>query len=123
MRWSSLRRLEGTHRVEGILIANGPHIRRGGSATGRIVDIAPTLLAALGLKVPSDMEGSVLTDLFDRMPTVEYELPQTAEWTAHNMVAWFSQRITVGESDWADQFERQKTDGKWAYRPKASGTS
>jgi predicted AlkP superfamily phosphohydrolase/phosphomutase len=81
VRWSSERRLEGTHRVEGILIANGQHIRRGGSATGRIVDIAPTVLAALGLKVPSDMEGSVLTDLFDRMPTIEYELPQTAEWT------------------------------------------
>ncbi|MDM8007633.1 MAG: alkaline phosphatase family protein [Phycisphaerae bacterium] len=81
VRWSSLRRLEGTHRVEGILIANGPHIRQGGAATGRIVDIAPTLLAAMGLKVPSDMEGSVLTDLFAQTPTVEYELPQTAEWT------------------------------------------
>ncbi len=86
VRWSSLRRLEGTHRVEGILIANGPHIRPGGAATGRIVDIAPTLLAALGLKVPSDMEGSVLTDLFDRMPTVEYELAQSAEWTQQEAV-------------------------------------
>jgi hypothetical protein len=38
------------------------------------------------------------------------------EWIAHNMVAWFSQRITVGDSDWADRFDRQKINGKWAYR-------
>jgi hypothetical protein len=36
---------------------------------------------------------------------------------ASNMVSWFSQRITVGESDWADAFERQKQDGLWAYKP------
>ena len=46
--------------------------------------------------------------------------PHTAEWIAHNMVAWFSQRITVGESDWVQQFDRKKIDGKWAYRPKAT---
>jgi hypothetical protein len=40
------------------------------------------------------------------------------EWLVHNMVAWFSQRITVGDSDWIDRFERAKIDGKWAYRPK-----
>jgi predicted AlkP superfamily phosphohydrolase/phosphomutase len=76
VRWLSRRRLEGTHRLEGILIANGLHIQPGASVTGSIVDIAPTLLAALGLKVPSDMEGNVLLDLFDSMPTIEYELPQ-----------------------------------------------
>jgi hypothetical protein len=27
------------------------------------------------------------------------------------MVSWFSQRITVGESDWASAFERTKIDG------------
>src|SRR5262245_3761493 len=41
---------------------------------------------------------------------------QTREWIAHNIVAWFSQKITVGNSDWASRFERQKIDGKWAYR-------
>lgn len=81
VRWFSLRRLEGTHRVEGILIAHGPHVRQGAAVTGRIVDIAPTLMAALGLKVPSDMEGSILTDLFSRIPTVAYEHPQAMDWT------------------------------------------
>ena len=40
---------------------------------------------------------------------------QALEWLATNMVAWFSQRITVGESEWAQAFERTKVDdGSWA---------
>lgn len=39
------------------------------------------------------------------------------EHTASNMVAWFSQRITVGESEWQREFERTKIDGQWAYKP------
>jgi len=45
---------------------------------------------------------------------------QTLEWLASNMVSWFSQRITVGESVWAGAFERTKIDGLWAYKPIAS---
>jgi hypothetical protein len=45
---------------------------------------------------------------------------QSLEWLASNMVSWFSQRITVGESDWASAFERTKIDGLWAYRPRAA---
>jgi hypothetical protein len=48
----------------------------------------------------------------------ESDEAHTAEWIAHNMVAWFSQRISVGESDWKERFDRAKVDGKWAYRPK-----
>ncbi|MBI3462653.1 MAG: hypothetical protein HY000_06265 [Planctomycetes bacterium] len=42
---------------------------------------------------------------------------QSLEWLASNMVSWFSQRITVGESDWAHAFERKKEEGLWAYKP------
>ena len=44
----------------------------------------------------------------------------TADWIAHNMVAWFSQRISVGNSDWQDSFDRVKIDSKWAYKPKTA---
>lgn len=47
----------------------------------------------------------------------ESQEPHSAEWLAHNMVAWFSQRITVGQSEWGSQLERKKMNGKWAYRP------
>lgn len=86
VRWYPLRRREGTHRMEGILIANGPGIKRGGRADGRIVDIAPTLLAALGLRVPDDMEGGVLFDLFERRPVVETEIAASHEVVAHDEV-------------------------------------
>jgi hypothetical protein len=45
------------------------------------------------------------------------EETQSLEWLASNMVSWFSQRITIGDSDWARAFERKKIDGLWAYKP------
>src|SRR4051794_27198455 len=47
----------------------------------------------------------------------QQEEKQSLEWLASNMVSWFSQRITVGETDWARAFERTKIDGLWAYKP------
>ncbi len=86
VRWSSSRRMEGTHRVEGILVANGPYVRQGEAIQAEIADIAPTLLAALGLRVPADMEGQVLVNLFDTEPAVEYEPPEEAERVEHEEV-------------------------------------
>lgn len=37
---------------------------------------------------------------------------------AINMVAWFSQRITVGQSVWGEEFDRIKINRCWAYQPK-----
>ena len=42
---------------------------------------------------------------------------RSPEQVARNMVAWFSQRITVGNSPWAARFERTKIDDRWAYQP------
>lgn len=50
----------------------------------------------------------------------QQEEKQSLEWLASNMVSWFSQRITVGESDWSRAFERIKIDGLWAYKPCAT---
>ncbi|MFO7906457.1 MAG: hypothetical protein ACQESR_31170 [Planctomycetota bacterium] len=48
----------------------------------------------------------------------ESDQEKTIEWFTRNMVAWFSERITVGQSDWDHAFDRTKLDGKWAYKPK-----
>jgi predicted AlkP superfamily phosphohydrolase/phosphomutase len=54
----------GCHRRHGILIAHGPHIRAGASPRNpRIVDLAPTTLHLMGLDVPDDMDGRVLTEI------------------------------------------------------------
>src|SRR5947209_19058053 len=51
----------------------------------------------------------------------QQEEKQSLEWLASNMVSWFSQRITIGESDWARAIERTKMDGLWAYKPATQG--
>jgi hypothetical protein len=47
----------------------------------------------------------------------------TAERTAINMVAWFSQRITAGQSEWQRRFERTRIDDQYAYKPAATPTT
>lgn len=62
----AVRRLPGDHDSKGILLAVGPGLRRGAWLSGaRLIDIAPTILYAMGLPVPQDMDGQVLTDMFE----------------------------------------------------------
>jgi len=79
VRWCSDTRMEGTHRVEGVLVVNGPHIQRGKTVRANIADITPTILASMGLRVPIDMEGRILEELFDTPPSIEFEPPQAAD--------------------------------------------
>ena len=56
----------GDHRMEGILIAAGPAFRAGAAPEGAtLLDIAPTVLHLLGVPVPADMDGRVLTEILD----------------------------------------------------------
>jgi predicted AlkP superfamily phosphohydrolase/phosphomutase len=73
VQWLPYRRLEGTHRPEGVFIAAGPGIAKGGTVSATLADCAPTLLAALGLRVPADMQGRVIGEMFSRPPRVEKE--------------------------------------------------
>lgn len=66
-----------------------------------------------------DREGRNLVEA----ARMQQQEQQSLEWLASNMVSWFSQRITIGESDWLHAFERAKIDGSWAYRPSAAGGS
>ncbi len=63
--WLPERRMEGTHRVNGIFAAGGPGVASGNTLSSDIVNVTPTLLAMLGLNVPDDMEGKVMTEIFD----------------------------------------------------------
>ncbi len=58
--------LSGMHRLEGVLLACGPGIRRGYRIKdASVLDITPTLLYFLGLPQARDMEGRLLTDLIE----------------------------------------------------------
>lgn len=55
----------GTHRLEGILIAQGPAFRKGAQIKGAcLIDMAPSILHLMGQPVPNDMDGRVLEELF-----------------------------------------------------------
>jgi predicted AlkP superfamily phosphohydrolase/phosphomutase len=53
----------GSHRLHGIFIAQGPDVQAGHQIEGaHILDLAPTILHILGLPVPDDMDGRVLSE-------------------------------------------------------------
>ena len=65
----------GTHAMNGIIVANGPGIKSGHRLNSNPVlyDVAPTIMAVLGLPVPSYMDGKVLTSLFSEELKFEVE--------------------------------------------------
>jgi predicted AlkP superfamily phosphohydrolase/phosphomutase len=56
----------GTHRVNGIFIAYGPDIKENKEISAEIIDIAPTILHMFNLLIPSDMDGRVLKEIFEK---------------------------------------------------------
>lgn len=97
--------MTGHHRMDGILIASGKGVQSGRTLEGAsIVDIAPTLLYAMGLAVPQDMDGRVLTDVF------------TEDFAANNPVHFdessslrFSEKFESTEED--EELVRRRLEG------------
>jgi type I phosphodiesterase/nucleotide pyrophosphatase len=57
------------HEGFGILAALGPGLRAGGHVSAvraTVLDVAPTILHALGVPIARDLDGRVVTDLFER---------------------------------------------------------
>ncbi|MGD8822917.1 MAG: alkaline phosphatase family protein [Anaerolineales bacterium] len=72
------------HRRDAVFCAAGPGVKEDDIIVGgRITDIAPTILAALGLPVPADTDGRVLEDIWKSpsdVATVEsYESPAAGD--------------------------------------------
>jgi len=56
--------ISGCHRMNGVMIANGPGVQRGKAIDdARIYDMAPTLLYLTGQPILDDMDGRVLSDI------------------------------------------------------------
>ncbi len=57
----------GNHRLNGMLIMNGPGIRPGYRVKGaHIMDVMPTVLHILGVPVPVEVDGRVLSEALER---------------------------------------------------------
>lgn len=56
----------GFHRMNGVFMAIGKHIKKGYKVEGaNLENIAPTVLHTMGLPVPDDMDGEVLTAIME----------------------------------------------------------
>lgn len=56
----------GTHRLEGILLARGPGIRKSTVVPqSYIYDLFPSILYAMDLDIPSDLDGKVIKPIFE----------------------------------------------------------
>jgi len=56
----------GSHRLDGVFIASGGPIRPGFEfENAQIIDVAPTVLYLMGIPIPDDMDGRVLTEALD----------------------------------------------------------
>ncbi len=66
-RWMSEQpRRSGDHSLEGILVVAGPGIRRGAKIEdATVLDVAPTLMHLMDAPVAEDLDGSVLSALFE----------------------------------------------------------
>ena len=63
----------GSHRREGIFIAQGHNIRAAGRQDEvNILDLAPTIMAHLNQPVPQIMDGRVLEEIFVQPPQIAY---------------------------------------------------
>lgn len=70
----------GSHRRHGVLIAWGNGIRPGETVEeAHIMDLTPTILHLMGLSVPDDMDGRVLTSALSLTRPVTYERTAEAE--------------------------------------------
>ncbi|MDH4207444.1 MAG: alkaline phosphatase family protein [Anaerolineae bacterium] len=80
--------MSGHHRPEGMVILSGQGIQKGlALQDANIMDLAPTILYAMGLPVPADMDGRVLTGAF----TADYLSAAQVRYTEE-----LSQRPTSG---------------------------
>lgn len=69
----------GDHRLHGLLIAAGQGIEPGQPLdNARIVDIAPTVLHLLGVAVPPEMDGRVLSEMLTTAPPAR---PSVISWS------------------------------------------
>jgi predicted AlkP superfamily phosphohydrolase/phosphomutase len=77
----------GFHTMDGILLVNGPGVKQGLTIDdAEIIDVAPTILALLGLAIPRDMDGKVLRQLMVHEVKVQYELEREDHGTSKTNV-------------------------------------
>jgi predicted AlkP superfamily phosphohydrolase/phosphomutase len=69
----------GTHRLQGIVVGRAPAFKAGAEIeNAQLIDLAPTILHLLGVSIPEDMDGAVLTSAFRREFLMEHPVESGA---------------------------------------------
>ncbi len=77
--FTDLRHLpRGVHHPNGIVMVGGPGVAAGRRLDASIKDISPTLLYLAGLKVPNDLDGSVIESAFTPQQLVDHPVETTS---------------------------------------------
>ena len=62
---SLMKKIKGSHRLQGIFIAHGPDIKQNKKIEhAEIIDLAPTILHILDIPIPNDIDGKILKEIF-----------------------------------------------------------
>ena len=69
-----------------------------------------------GYMTHGDIARAMIEDAEARRVLNRLPIQHSVSWWATNMVAWFSQSITVARPELRDRFERKKIGGQWAYK-------
>jgi predicted AlkP superfamily phosphohydrolase/phosphomutase len=74
--YDELVQVPGSHDERGIFLVRGPGIAAGKEITGAgLIDVPPTILHAMELSIPTEMDGRVLTEVFaESRPVREVEM-------------------------------------------------
>jgi predicted AlkP superfamily phosphohydrolase/phosphomutase len=87
---------EGVHRHNGVVFLKGDGLKKSVSNFAPfLIDIAPTVLHALGLPVPADMDGRVLEEIFMSPRPVQYEQVDNA--VSHERVQYLESEAELIE--------------------------
>ena len=86
---SRLSYLNGSHRVNGVFIASGPHFVQAEVKNARLWDIPPTILYCFNEPIPSYMEGVVLGEAIkhEEKPRYEKEKIEISRKTGKRMIS------------------------------------
>ncbi len=93
--------VDGCHRPEGMFLFSGKNVKPA-KADANIIDIAPTVYAALGAKLPP-VDGRVLTDIFSEKLDVRYSDEHAGKTTSQ-------QSVTQLSADEQEIIEKRLTD-------------
>ncbi len=90
----------GHHHMDGVIILDGPGVKRGVKLTGaKIIDVAPTILWAMGLPVPRYMDGKVLDGAFEPELVAERPIESSYDSPSVSLADMDEQAFSPDEED------------------------